>query len=117
MVSARKAIESLYSHRCDVYEKQKKIKGSVTTFEDIKKYENIKCRLSFEKTTYGKRGDIKTDIEQTIKIFLAPEIDIKDGSKIIITNEEGKIFEYKASGKPAIYITHQEVYLIYEEYA
>lgn len=112
MVSARKAIESLYSHRCDVYEKQKTRKeNKITAFEYIKVLEDIKCHLSFESTkTSTSDGKVYTAY-QTVKLFLAPERKIRAGSKITIKDSKGNIFEYKASGEPNIYDTHQEVML------
>ena len=54
---------------------------------------------------------------QTIKLFIAPEIDIKPGSKIDVTHL-GVTTSYKRSGNPAVYHTHQEIMLeLWENYA
>ncbi|MDE3563871.1 hypothetical protein PV597_18395, partial [Clostridioides difficile] len=45
-------------------------------------------------------------LEQTIKLFISPEIEIKAGSKLIINNKE-----YVRSGESAIYPNHQEIIL------
>ena len=48
--------------------------------------------------------------KQTIKLYIYPDINIKNGSKIIVT-QNGKKQEYKNSGEPARYETHQEIML------
>ena len=46
-----------------------------------------------------------------IKLFLSPDIIVKAGSNITVT-QAGKTTEYIASGIPAIYDTHQEIMLV-----
>ncbi|TQX28014.1 hypothetical protein D1N55_18385, partial [Clostridioides difficile] len=45
-------------------------------------------------------------LEQTIKLFISPDIEIKAGSKLIINDKE-----YVRSGESAIYSNHQEIIL------
>ncbi|EQF03283.1 hypothetical protein QEI_0865, partial [Clostridioides difficile CD129] len=45
-------------------------------------------------------------LEQTIKLFISPDIEIKAGSKLIINDKE-----YVRSGESAIYPNHQEIIL------
>lgn len=45
---------------------------------------------------------------QVTEIFLAPEIVVKPGSKLTIT-QNGITTDYKSSGIPATYSTHQEI--------
>ncbi|TQX27951.1 hypothetical protein D1N55_18600, partial [Clostridioides difficile] len=45
-------------------------------------------------------------LEQTIKLFISPDIEIKAGSKLIINDKE-----YVRSGESAIYPNHQEIVL------
>lgn len=45
-----------------------------------------------------------------LRLFLAPEIKVAPGSKITIT-QNGVVGEYKNSGVPAMYDTHQEIML------
>lgn len=112
LVATRKAIESTYDCTCSVIEQKKIIKSNKSTnFQEIRTLENEKCKLSFENVTNVKQDDIKANIVQTVKLFIAPEIDIKPSSRIDVTNFQGITTSYKSSGKPAIYKTHQEIIL------
>ena len=96
----RKVIESQYEHTCTIKEFQsvKDPISKVTKKQEATILENQPCRLSY------------SSVQQIIKLFIAPEIEIKEGSKIIITHE-GRTTEFKHSGKPAIYSSHQEIVL------
>ncbi|MGO0854038.1 hypothetical protein ACTPDQ_20745, partial [Clostridioides difficile] len=48
---------------------------------------------------------------QTIKLFISPNINIKAGSKLIITTQNNITREYARSGESAIYPNHQEIIL------
>lgn len=117
--SARKAIESMYDRTCDVVE----YTWTVNATNKRKEYteetvlEGQKCRLSYQTISNTNQSNPTNNVSQIIKLFLAPEITIKEGSKIIVT--KGDIVEtYKNSGMPAIYDTHQEIVLVnYEEKA
>lgn len=49
-------------------------------------------------------------VSQSVKLFISPDIVIKAGSKIIVT-QHGRTTEYSNSGVPAVYPTHQEIML------
>ena len=68
------------------------------------------CRLSFEKQAAVFRTDTAASVTQGLKLFLAPEIRVKPGSKVIVT-QNGITGAYSASGEPAVYSTHQEIVL------
>lgn len=108
----RKAIESLYQGTCDIVEhkKVKKPNGS-TGFQDIKVLEKESCRLSFKVITSTNPTDVGTsELTQTTTLFISPDVKIKPGSKIVVT-QNNVTKEYKQSGEPAIYSTHQEIIL------
>lgn len=106
----KKAIESLYSGKCDVYEYQAYTKANKSTgHKPVKVMSDIKCRLSF-KTLAGATDGNASGVSQTIKLFIAPDISIKTGSKIVVT-QNGKTTAYKNSGQPAVYSNHQEIML------
>ena len=111
VVNTRKAIESLYGGKCSIteYQKIKKENGS-TGFQETTVIENQPCRISFKTVTSAKEGAMNQSITQVIKLFLAPEITVKTGSKITVT-QNGITTEYKSSGQPAMYETHQEIIL------
>ena len=107
----RKAIEKLYEGKCSIVGRAKiKRDNGSTGFSEVTKLENQPCRLSFEKITTTNMKDGAAQLIQTTKLFVAPEVDIEAGSKIIVT-QNGVTTEYKRSGEPALYDTHQEILL------
>lgn len=112
MVKARKALESLYDGACTIIEHKKVQKENKSTgFEDVVVLENQPCRLSFQSintTVPTENGASK--VTQIVKMFISPEIEVKPGSKLIVT-QNNVTTEYKNSGEPAIYSTHQEIIL------
>lgn len=118
MVKARKLIETLYFGKCTITEHQKVQNPNKTTgFVDVVVLENEPCRLSFNSTNKAKQTESATSVTQETKVFIAPEIVIKPGSKLTIT-QNGKTTNYKASGMPALYSTHQEIVVeLFEEWA
>ena len=116
MIAARKAIESRYKGLCTILEK-KKVKDETTkatALRDIAVLSNQPCRLSYSSSGAANQTDTVSNIEQAIKLFIAPEIKIVPGSKLRITQNEVNI-DYISGGVPAIYETHQEVCLELEK--
>lgn len=111
MELARKCIEKTYIGTCSIitHKSIKKANGA-TANEVITKYENVSCRLIFINTTQNIETETIGVVKQIIQLHLAPEIIIKPGSKVIVT-QNGKTTEYKASGESAAMLTHQEVKL------
>lgn len=119
VVKARKAIESMYDGTCTITEYQKvKLPNKSTGFKEVVVLEDIPCRLSFK--TITNTNQVETGVSavvQVTKVFIAPEIQVKPGSKLTITQNDVTT-EYKSSGQPAIYTTHQEIELeLFERWA
>lgn len=112
MVDAqRKAIEMLYKDCCDIVEYQKYQKPNMSTgHKEVLVITNQSCRLSIESNTSTASADGAATVQQTIKLFIAPEIIVKPGSKVIVTHS-GRMTEYKNSGVSAVYCSHQEIIL------
>lgn len=111
--AARKAIEdAYYEGTCTVVEYQEITDETtkITREEEIAIIEDQPCKLSFEKLNAAVQTETAAAITQGVKLFVAPEIKVKSGSKIIV-NWCGETHEYSCSGKPAIYPTHQEIQL------
>lgn len=109
---AREAIESTYIGECDIVE-YVTIKNDITKRNEHKEekvLEKQKCRISFKNISNSNQSETTNNVTQIIKLFISPDINIKNGSKIIVT-QNGKKQEYKNSGEPARYETHQEVML------
>lgn len=111
VVMVRKSIEMTYTGKCTVTEHKKVSKANKSTgFEDDEVLTDQPCKLSFERVTSNNQGDTAARVVQTAKVLIAPEIQIKPGSKLTIT-QNGVTAEYKSSGEPARYATHQEIVL------
>lgn len=111
MVKARKALESLYDGKCTITEHQKVQRENKSTgFEDVVVLQDQPCRLSFSTISSTNETDTASHLVQAVKVFLAPDIVVKAGSKLDIT-QNGQMTSYKASGVPALYDTHQEIVL------
>lgn len=111
VVATRKAIESTYFGQCTITEHQKvkKENGSIT-FKEVVVLSEKPCKLSFEKIANNNQTNSAAILIQTTKLFIAPEIQIKPGSKITVV-QNNVTTEYKSSGEPAMYQTHQEIML------
>lgn len=111
MVTARQAIEYLYRGSCDIIVKE--YETDTTTHISSSKEKRIvtaqPCRISY-KSIPVTTGDNVALITQSVKLFLAPEIKVPEGSKVVVT-QCGETTAYKNSGKPALYPTHQEIEL------
>ena len=108
--AARKAIESTYSGVCTIIERRdvRDEKTKITRKnEEVPVVENQPCKLSFEKLNAVVQTDTAAKLTQGTKLFIAPEIKIKPGSKIIV-EQNGTTTEYSASGEPAVYFYQSE---------
>ena len=105
---ARRAQEATYDGLCTVFEYQevRDAKTKLSSEKEVAVIEDQPCKLSFEKLPTASQ----TETAQGIKLFLAPEIMVDSNSKIVVT-QNGVTEEYSASGKPAVYSTHQEITL------
>lgn len=114
----RKAVESLYSGTCTIInsEEYERTDGS-TGFHDVVICENQPCRLSHSSNpiaTIGK-GETAT-ANQSIKLFLSPEIVVKSGSRITVT-QCGITETFGFSSISKVYETHQVIELTESELA
>lgn len=110
VVKVRKAFEKGYIGTFTVTEHRKVTKPNHTTgFSDVNVLTDQPCRLSFSSSPSVGSGDVP-EIKQTVELFFAPEITVKEGSKITVT-QNGVTTEYKQSGTPAVYDTHKEILL------
>ena len=78
---------------------------------------NEPCRVSYTRETNTAVVEGAPQVIQTTMLFIRPDLEIKSGSVIEIT-QHGRTIKYKGSSKPALYSNHQEVVLeLYEEHA
>lgn len=117
--AARKAQEELYDGTCIVteYRKVKDEKTKLSGMQDIVVLEGQPCRVSFSKVSPVIQSESAANAVQTIKLFISPDVTIRPGAKITVT-QNGVTTVYQSSGVPAVYATHQEVMLeLYRERA
>jgi hypothetical protein len=78
---------------------------------------NEPCRVSYKRETSTNINTGAPEMQQVTMLFIRPDLEIKAGSVINIT-QHGRTIKYKRSSKPALYSEHQEVMLeLYEENA
>ena len=110
----RKAIESTYKGLCTIYE-YKEIEDpdtgeTIVSPEPVPVHENIPCKLSKKTIAPASEAEVANTIKYEPVLFINPDIEVKPGSKIVVT-QHGATREYKRSGEPFIYETHQEIVL------
>ncbi|WP_307745969.1 hypothetical protein [uncultured Phascolarctobacterium sp.] len=113
LVRHRKAIEKLYDSVCTVITSVEITdENGVTNFQDVMLYENQPCRISQSNVTAANNNYVVSEIDKVIDLYIAPELDIPAGSRIVATFNDIAT-EYKASGVPARYATYQKIRLEY----
>lgn len=112
MVKVKKAMEKLYIGKVTVTEHQKIVKANKSTgFKDVVVLEDQPCRLSHKTINQTDAQDNgAAALTQVTKLFLDPDIEVKAGSKLTVT-QNGVTTDYSCSGKPAFYTSHQEIVL------
>lgn len=112
MDKARTALESAYTGVCSVYEYGgiTDPETHITTHGERLVLENQPCRLSFGSLSAASEKSGAAAVKQSVKLFISPDVSIKSGSKIAVT-QNGITTEYAASGVPAVYPTHREIML------
>lgn len=114
--AARGEIEKLYEDRCDIVvsDPEKDPETGITRTAERTLYTALPCRLSFLSSPASTDG-MAPQIGQSVKLFLSPYVDIPPGCRIEV-HRGGRILQYRESGVPAVYPTHQEITLsLYEE--
>ncbi len=110
MVGVKEAIESLYTHKCDIYEYVKYKNDDHSTDRKLEPvYLNVPCRLS-QKTPVVVTISNAPNLSKEVKLFLDTEIKVKAGSKIVV-HYNGNTQEFKNSSEPSVYSNHQEITL------
>lgn len=80
------------------------------------------CRVSYGQTSYSRASTTNVSegvpyVDQTITLFIRPDLEIKEGSVIEVT-QHNRTTKYKRASKPAVHSQHQEVLVeVYEDKA
>lgn len=110
--AARKAIEATYFGTLTVTELQKvkNEKSKLMEESEVVVLQDQPCRLSFEKLQTAIQSESAATITQSTKLFVSPDVTIKAGSKLTVT-QDNVTTDYTRSGVPSTYPTHQEITL------
>lgn len=88
-----------------------------TTFELVAVVTDEPCRLSHHRESTVNVADGAPYVAQSIVLFIRPDLTIKEGSVIEVT-QNNVTNKYKRASKPSVYTNHQEVALeLYEDHA
>lgn len=112
-------LSRLWIGRATIYEYQEVLDQETwqTTHDLVPIVINEPCRLSHSRESTIDVTNGAPSVTQTITLFIRPDLVIKEGSVIEVT-QRGVTNKYKRSSKPAIYTNHQEIDLdLYEDYA
>lgn len=118
-LKAKRALMLLYEDTCTIYANVPVLDEvtGITEYQETALHENVPCRISFGGTAAVVADEAAPEVQQTITLFLAPEVDVPAGCKIGVTRE-GNTVNYSRSGIPSVYKTHQEIKLeLFEDYA
>lgn len=118
MVNARSAIESLYRDSADLYTIEKTVNPDTKRTESVYKIfkSDIPCKLSIKTAYVTSDSDTVSTSQQSIILFLSADIIVPSGSKFLIRHF-GRELKFQQSGEPAVYPNHQEITLLYDEWA
>jgi hypothetical protein len=123
----REAIERLYTDRCTVYRygdaKNEVTKETKQTPQPA--HSDQLCRLSQQSLGQNGQTEAQNDIRYETKLFIAPEIEIKQGDMLEVTRGRDTPAGWEAiapmrkyeAGEPFIYATHQEISIQRKEWA
>ena len=108
----RRAVERLYDGRATVEEARKeKNPKNITALVWSAVARDVPCRVSYKTVAPAGHSDTVDSIAQAITLFTAPDIDIKPGSRVTVT-QRGRTMRFSCSGIPAVYDSHQEIPLV-----
>ena len=68
------------------------------------------CKVSYNREQATNIASGAAVISQSITLFIRPDLEVKPGSVIEVT-QHGKTTKYKGSSKSAVYTNHQEIVL------
>lgn len=108
MVGHRRAIEKKYVGIMSVsgFEKVKVDGETLSAKKEIHK--DVSCYLQRNQNKSASNDGEKSNVDYDLKILCAPEIAIPPGCRIKVA-QSGMTYDFKYSGEPFIYPTHQEI--------
>ena len=107
----RGVLEKMYDGVCVVteYKETRDPVTKKTVFVETPVLTAQPCKLSFSSSPVTGEDNVASVVQET-KLFISPDVTIKKGSKITVT-QNGVTTDYEHSSEPKIYATHQEITL------
>ena len=109
------ALRRFWTDCCDIWVRESVVDPETgrSVFQERRLYGDLPCRVSFRlsfETVSGVRdvGEAAVSAGQAVKLFLAPEIVVPPGSKIVV-RRRGQEMVFARTGVPAVFEGHQEV--------
>lgn len=118
-IKAQKALTLLYEDTCTIYANVPVLDEvtGITEYQETVLQENVPCRISYGSVANAVTNETAPEIQQTITLFLSPDVLVPSGCKISVTRDATTV-DYYRSSVPSMYKTHQEIKLeLFEEYA
>lgn len=114
-MSIRGALESLYMGRCNISVGEDYEENNITKTRRKLIYANVPCKLSYGTSqSPAINQSVVPQTDQTITLFINPDIDIPAGCEIEVT-QNGVTRVYDKSGVSKVYSCHQEITLKLKE--
>lgn len=110
-------LATLWTGNCTIWEYQEVTDEDTfqTKHKLVEVVSNEPCRLSHRQESTVNVNSGAPYVAQTIVLFVRPDLTIKEGSVIEVT-QNNVTNKYKRASKPAVYSNHQEVGLeLYED--
>lgn len=108
----KKALERLHTSTCIIYtfddDSIDEVTGIVTQGKRISR--EYPCRVSYKTGNPTATGEQIGVATQMVTLFLDPDIIVPPGSDIDVI-QNGRTLQYKSSGVPAVFQSHQEISL------
>lgn len=103
-------VSKLWNGSCTIQEYREVTdpKTYQTTSKLVNVVENEPCKLSYSTEPITSISNGVANVVQVIRLFIRPDLKIKAGSKLIIT-QHGVTNNYIRASEPCIYTNHQEV--------
>lgn len=110
-------LKSLWIGKCTIFE-YRTVKDEITkqsTQKQVAVVVDEPCKVSYNREQATNIASGAAVISQSITLFIRPDLEVKPGSVIEVT-QHGKTTKYKGSSKSAVYTNHQEIVLeLYED--
>lgn len=113
----RREIERLYEDTCTIYRYEKTTDPDTeeTVQKAVAVYTDQACRVSQKMLGTNNQTDAQNDIKYETKLFIAPELEIKQGDMIEVTRVN--VTRKYEAGEPFLYPSHQEVSIQRKDWA